>query len=166
MQQKIPFGQEYDIESAKSGKGVKLKNKRTVTSNEEFEKKANEFIADKTERNQSVIAASKKVVDLSKEKTLVQNKTVMARDIEQQIITEFVQSGLAINQDPSEPEGYGSAAMIHILCKIIMTQRDRINNMEFELSKHKITERVAALEISMTNLKKEVERSKKGTPND
>lgn len=68
------------------------------------------------------------------DKTLPQNRNVLNRDAEREMLQEMVQLAIEINNDPNEQEGMGSLTWITCLFKTVMFQRDRINELEFQLT--------------------------------
>jgi hypothetical protein len=69
-----------------------------------------------------------------KEKTLPDNKGVLAQDFEKKMRSELVQLVIEINNDEAEPkDGLGSATLFAALLKVIMLQRDRLNELEYRL---------------------------------
>lgn len=133
-----PF-QEEDEEEEKPEerrieKGVKLENKRQpVQKQVDFEEKADEYMAFIQQRNRQMLDLVKEVIKIHKDKTLTQNKTTMARDVENSTLLKIVNLAVEINQDEQEPEGMGSIALINLLFKIMLLQRERINDLDYEL---------------------------------
>lgn len=65
------------------------------------------------------------------DKTLPQNKNVIALDIRRELLQTMVQLAKDINNDPLEEEGDGSLIWIIVLFNTCFDQRDRINQLEF-----------------------------------
>jgi hypothetical protein len=66
-----------------------------------------------------------------KDKTLRQNKNIIQRDMEKELIDEMIKFAFQVNEDPAEQEGAGSVSLIMLLLQAIMFQRDRINELEY-----------------------------------
>jgi len=71
---------------------------------------------------------------LLEDKTLLQNKNVFARELEKEILTNMAELAIEINNDPHEQEGMGSLGWVILLLKTVLSQRDRINNLEYTIS--------------------------------
>lgn len=129
----MPFGQDYEAKPAK--KGLKISNKEQSTQPKpvDFEEKVEQFMSDKQARNKAMIDLAQQFVGLVKDRTLSNNKGLVAKDVEQQVVSELTSAALVINQDDSEAEGYGSIALINLLFKTALLQRDKLNSLEFEL---------------------------------
>jgi hypothetical protein len=152
--QKIAFGERAE-EPAKISKGVKISNaasKYTKAAEEKqnFENMADDLMAEKRARNKKVVELASQFMAILKDKTLTENKTILAKDVEGDICNKLIKVSLELNSDESEPEGMGSAALINILLKTTISQRDNINALEYRLSK---------LEKQLSSQNKEVKSS-------
>jgi hypothetical protein len=68
------------------------------------------------------------------DKTLKQNKSVFAAELEQELVGKMIQLGLQINDDEMQKHnGSGSMGWIILLLKTCLYQRDRINDLEHTL---------------------------------
>ena len=56
----------------------------------------------------------------------------------------MVQLGIDINNDPNEQEGMGSMTWITLLLKICLSQKDRINQLEYSVSQ--MEKKISALD--------------------
>lgn len=132
--ERMPFGREYEPKGPQ--KSVKLTNKQKVIGRDMagFEERAKEFMTDKQERNKAVLTLAQDFMTLMRDRTLPQNKTVMAKDIEQQTIAKLANAALAINDDDSEIEGMGSIALVNLLFKVVLLQRDKMNELDYTLA--------------------------------
>ncbi len=123
---------------------IKLDNNKSRFAKKSEEKKQNETNFEGEVSNyqaqQSIII--KKVADLTstfmgmiKDSTLKENKGPIQLDLEQQICKDLTELSLELNQDETQPEGIGSAGMTLLLLKIVMVQRDKINELGYKISK-------------------------------
>ncbi len=71
------------------------------------------------------------------DKTLARNRNVMSNDAEREILQKMVQLAIDINNDPKEQEGMGSLSWITLLLRTCFSQRDKINDLEYDLHKLK-----------------------------
>lgn len=69
------------------------------------------------------------------DKTLVGNRNVFSNDAEQELLINMVRLAQDVNSDSAEREGEGSLSWIILLLKTCFTQRDRINQLEYSVSK-------------------------------
>lgn len=122
--------------------GLKITNEKSLLSSvpkqptkEDFERKAAEV-------NQQLNAYSERAVDLAlqfkkalEDKTLLQNKTPFALDAERELLSKLTQLGQDMNTDEYEKEGQGSLGLVILLFRSVLIQRDKINALEYALSK-------------------------------
>jgi|SRR5579885_779808 len=135
----MPFDEEDDDQPVVPKVG--LKNVSTQKSifesmpkkptQEDFDKKVNQI----QERNSSHKSrAAELAVQFNQamnDKTLRQNKNVFAREMERELLTKMAQLAIDVNNDQHEQEGMGSLSWIMLLLKTCLSQRDRINQLEF-----------------------------------
>jgi|688.fasta_scaffold881774_2 hypothetical protein len=103
-------------------------------SPEEFEKRvkdAQESNSGYKKRAAELALNFKKILE---DKTLPQNKNIFANEFERELLVKMIQLAIEINNDPNEQEGMGSLGWITLLFKTILSQRDRINNLEYNIS--------------------------------
>lgn len=69
------------------------------------------------------------------DKTLVQNKNQFQVAMENDVLGQMVQLAIDINNDPAEEkDGMGSLSWIVVLLKTALKQRDKINQLEYQVS--------------------------------
>ncbi len=68
------------------------------------------------------------------DKTLSQNKNIFSKEMERELLMKMAQLAIDINNDPDEQEGMGSLSWVILLLKACLSQRDRINQLEYALS--------------------------------
>lgn len=68
------------------------------------------------------------------DKTLVQNKGPFAKEIEKEVLSNMINLAVEINNDGKEIEGMGSLTWITLLLKTCLSQRNKINQLEYSLS--------------------------------
>lgn len=135
------FG-EY-VSPEKPLKELKLKNKKSSIPNKKkesearFDQVANEYMKEQQELIKKTSALSKDFLKLIIDKTLDECKTPIVKDVEKEIINNLVNISLVVNQDEQKPEGYGSVAMINLLFKALLLQRDVVNKYAYEMSLQK-----------------------------
>ena len=72
----------------------------------------------------------KKIVN---DKTLQENRSVFATEFESELLGGMVNLAIQINTDPNEQEGMGSLMWAILLLKTCLSQRDRINKLEYTI---------------------------------
>jgi hypothetical protein len=75
--------------------------------------------------------AFKKMID---DKTLAQNRNMLMMDAEREVLQNMIRLAQSVNLDPNEAEGEGTLMWIVCLLKTCLTQRDRINELEFVIN--------------------------------
>jgi hypothetical protein len=138
----MPFDEEKEIEiEAKTGI-KKVSSQKSIfesTPKKPSMKDLNEAVQKIEENN---IGYKKRAAELSlafkkmvNDKTLNQNKTVFMQETEQELLVNMIKLASQINNDPNEQEGIGSLMWVTLLFKTCLSQRDRINNLEYATSK-------------------------------
>jgi hypothetical protein len=80
------------------------------------------------------------------DKTLPENKGPFVMEARREMLQNMVQLAKDINNDPNEEESDGSIIWIIVLFNTCLDQRDRINQLEYTLSKN--TERLESSALS------------------
>jgi hypothetical protein len=139
----MPFDEEDDdsllVESNKGLKKVSnqksifdsLPKKPTQADLDSKVKKIEEKEIGYKQRATDLALEFKKMLD---DKTLPENKNIFAKDMERDVLGKLIQLAIDINNDPVEKEGMGSLSCITLLFKACLSQRDRINKLEYSLS--------------------------------
>jgi len=78
------------------------------------------------------------------DKTLPQNRNMFQQEMERDLLTQMIQLAIEINNDPNEKEGMGSLSWITLLLKTCLSQRDKINRLEYAVSQ--IEKKILALD--------------------
>jgi hypothetical protein len=68
------------------------------------------------------------------DKTLSQNKNPFQKSFEADVLSNMIKLSEQINVDPNESEGMGSLLWITLLLKVVLFQRDQINQLEYTVS--------------------------------
>ena|ERR1035437_8453829 len=100
---------------------------------QEFEQKVQESQNNSNEyKNRAAelfIQFSQTVAD----KTLPQHRNMLNLEVEKEMLQNMVKLAIEINNDGLEQEGMGSLTWITCLLKTCLSQRDRINELEYSL---------------------------------
>lgn len=135
-QERLPF---QGAAETKITKKLKLTNERSSVSKkadeeEEFKMKATALMDSRQSQKDRGMALMSQFITSMKEKVLPANRGVLAQDFEKKLRSELVQLVIEINNDVAEPkDGLGSATMFAAILRVVMLQRDRINELEYRL---------------------------------
>jgi hypothetical protein len=161
----MPFDEEEDSPSIQSTK-VGLKKVSTQKSifdgmpkkqtAEEFDNKVHavqERMTGHKKRAAELTASFNKIMT---DKTLRENKNLISNELEKEILVEMMKLAVEINNDPLEQEGMGSLSWIALLFKTCLSQRDRINKLEYALS---LLQKKTEPEVLAEFVKKEINKA-------
>ena len=138
----MPFNEEEDLTPKVPKIGLKNVSSQKSIFDAKPKKPSQEDFDNKVQKIQETNSGYKaKAADLAlqfrkllEDKTLLQNKNVFARELEKEILTNMAELAIEINNDPHEQEGMGSLGWVILLLKTVLSQRDRINNLEYTIS--------------------------------
>lgn len=137
----MPFDEEDEVQASKKIGLKKVSSQKSIFDNIPKKPTQEDFDKQVTVSQEKMMGHKQKAAELAlqfkklvEDKTLPQNKNVFAQEIEREILTKMVQLAIDINNDPNEQEGMGSLSWITLLLKTILSQRDRINKLEYTLS--------------------------------
>lgn len=72
---------------------------------------------------------------LIEDRTLGVNKTQIQKELESEVLAKLVALSHDLNNDEVQVEGAGSTALCQLIMKLMLVQRDTINNLAFQLEK-------------------------------
>lgn len=139
---KLPFEEEVE-ENSKSG--VKLDNSKSRFAKKDgsvhSEKEFNEAIGQHNDRlsktREKIATLSTSFMNFVKDTTLPENKSPIQVDLEKSTARELIDLAMQLNSDEQQPEGIGSCGMLMLLMRVVLTQRDTINKLSYELKEFK-----------------------------
>lgn len=67
------------------------------------------------------------------DRVLSENRSPLSRDLEQEVLNKLSALASEINADEVQPEGTGGVALSQLLMKMMLLQRDTINNQGFKI---------------------------------
>jgi uncharacterized membrane protein len=143
--ERMPF--QYDQPEVVATKGLKIKpkvsEKKLAEQNQEqhrqdlrerFEKLADQAEATHIDRRQAAYDIARKFITSIRDRQLTRNKSVLVKDVETEIRRDLVTFATEINNDQNEElDCLGSMAVLNLLIKVAFEQRDRINELEYQL---------------------------------
>jgi hypothetical protein len=121
-------------------KGLKISNNNSkytkiAEDKASFNERADDLMTDKKIRNKRAAELVSQFISIVKDKTITDNKTVIAKDVEREICSKLINLCLEINMDESELDGMGNTALINLLLKTTLLQRDIINDLDYKVFK-------------------------------
>ncbi len=139
----MPFDEEDTQQSVQSQK-VGLKNVSSQKSildsipkkptQSDLNQKVKSVTQSLNQNKVKVTELASQFVKSIQDKTLANNKTIFQKDLEKELIQNMVKVAAEINDDPAESQdGMGSLGWITVLLKVCLSQRDRINELEYNL---------------------------------
>jgi hypothetical protein len=102
-------------------------------SQEDFRKRAVEVNEQSSDYKKKAGELALKYKKTMEDKTLGKNKSIFANEVERELISDMIKLAVDINNDSNEKEGMGSLSWITVLLKSSFSQRDKINELEYEL---------------------------------
>lgn len=128
------FAPKIGLKKQVTGQKSMFENKTKPPTPQEFQKKVEaeqeKMSGYKLRAAELFIAFNKAITD----KTLPQNRNIISRESEKELLQNMIQLAIEINNDTNEQEGMGSLTMITCLLKTSLSQRDRINELEYAVS--------------------------------
>jgi len=138
----MPFDEEEDDSSTQRKVSLKKVSSQKSIFEEmpkkqtqaEFDKKVQQVQDKKSANAQKAFELAGEFKKIINDRTLSKNKSPFAKELEKEVLTKLVFLAKEVNADPNEPEGEGNLGCIVLLMNTLFSQRDRINNLEYELS--------------------------------
>lgn len=112
-------------------------------SQEDFENKVHKINEQSFSYKSKAAELVSQFIQTMNDKTLKENKTIFAKEVEKELLANMIKLAVEINNDQNEKEGMGSLSWITLLFKTALSQRDRINKLEYSLSQ--LEKNIAAL---------------------
>lgn len=103
-------------------------------SHEDFEKRVSNIQEKSTGYKAKAADLSSQFIKILSDKTLKQNKSIFAAEVEREVLSKMINLAVEINGDIHEQDGMGSLSWITLLLKICLAQRDRLNQLEYAVS--------------------------------
>ena len=122
-----------------SAKGIKLTNEKSTVqqvvplNTEDFEQSATEAVSRMTEYKKRAWDLGVRFKGLMENSVLSENKSLLVKDLEAEILAQLSTLAIEINNDDAQPEGMGSVALSQLLMKMILLQKDAISMLRFRI---------------------------------
>ncbi len=157
------FSYDDEVEQPKKVTLNKVSSKKSMVdslnkkpSKESLEQQVKEVKQVESGYKRRISDLSKKFLHICSDKTLVKNKDPFSVSFENEVLVEINKLASDINRDESQEEGMGSIVVSSMLLKVILFQRDRLNELEYALMQFrqdfsKLNKIVGDLENSVKN---------------
>ena len=137
-----PFDSEDDdIETPKKVSLNKVSSQSSVfdkipkkPSKEDFEKRVKTIEDNNVGYKKQAVELAIQFKKMMDDKTLLQNKNVFSKEVENEFLSKIVNLSIEINNDENEQDGMGSLSCIIILLKTCLSLRDRVNDLEYQIT--------------------------------
>lgn len=121
-------------------KGLKITNEASaiqpkVDETKAFEQQATKAFSRDQDYKQRMNDLAVKFKTIVEDRTLGENKTLLVKEVENEILQKLVQLASEMNADEAQDEGLGNTALSMLLMKMLLLQRERINALDFRLEK-------------------------------
>lgn len=113
--------------------GKKLQEKKDAKS--WFEEHAELDFSTKEKRKESSVVLINAFWNIISSKELEENKGPNRLAVEKSIVDDLISFAIETNVDETEKEGMGSIYLISLMMKVLMKQKDRINQLEYQIQK-------------------------------
>ena len=134
------------LDSSKS----RFQPKENKKTQEDFEKEIAEAQNKEEYLKNQAMKLSGRFMDAIADKTLPDNRGVIGKDVERELVNELSTLALTLNNDEHQPEGIGSVGVIPVLLNVVLAMRDRMNIIAYYTEEHfkKLSARIDQLEES------------------
>jgi hypothetical protein len=149
----MPFDEEENESASPQSQKIGLKNissQKSIfddlpqkTTQSQFEESVKVVQKRKSVYKEQASDLALKFNKLISDKTLAENRNVFQKEMEKEILTDMASLAIKINNDIAEEEGMGTLSWTILLLKTCLSQRDKINNLEYSL--FKLNKEVSAL---------------------
>lgn len=120
---------------AKKSRFLRPEDNLPKRTKEDFDKEVSQHQKSEMEIRNQAAEMAMKFKSLLKDRTVLENKSPLKKDFEEQVIRQLCDVGLKLNNDPNQPEGIGSIGILNLMMHAILIQRDTINNLSHKVSK-------------------------------
>lgn len=122
-------------------KGLKINNQQSsvpqpkLNNVAEFNEQAKEVFLQYEDYKKRTWELSTRFKAMIEDRTLSENKGVISKDLEKEVLDKLVALSSEMNADDNQPEGIGSVALSMLMLKMMLLQRDTLNTLAYKLEK-------------------------------
>ncbi len=138
-EREVLINKTLNVKGKKSRFQADLEEKQeSVQRSKDFEQKAESFMKSRSDQQARGFEIAKMFMESLRDKTLNANKGTMIKALEKEVREDLNALVNDLNNDPNQKyDGQGSLTAIALLVKSTFDMRDRINELEYEISKLK-----------------------------
>lgn len=145
--QERPFESD-DAPVARPAKTVKISNSNSsvpenIPKPDDFRKNIDKILAQEEEQKRLALQLATIFISVIKDKKLDSAKDPVTRDKEKQSVIDLIDFARLINSDEHQEDNIGTMSLLSTMMRLMIYQRDRLNELEYEL--HKMSREVSAL---------------------
>ena len=122
------------------GQKSMFEGKPRKQTQQEFQQKIQGAQEQSSEYKQAAADLYSKFLKILRNKTLSQNKSMIDRNVESEVLLNLIRLAQNLNVDPNERESEGSLTLVIILLKTCLEQNERINELEYNM--HNVLEKL------------------------
>jgi hypothetical protein len=100
-----------------------------------FEKNANDAFNKQESYKSRMLDLSTKFKAMIEDKVLVENKSIISKDLESEVVDKLIIVASEMNTDDNQPEGLGAVALSTLLMKMVILQRNTINSILYKIDR-------------------------------
>lgn len=134
-----------DEESFKPKKGLNIPRSKNLPNpvvqkkniETQFHNQVDEIEQNKKGYQSNLNSLSTEIIKIVQDKTLPKNKNNLQKDNEREVLNKTISLIKELDNDENEEINTGSISMITLLLALSLKQRDRLNEIEFEVSQLK-----------------------------
>lgn len=127
--------------SIRQRKGLKINNETSsvlpakTNNSDTFDGNAKEAFSRYEDYKQRTWDLSTKFKSMVEDKLLPANRSIIYKELELEVLTKLVSLASEMNADENQSEGIGGVALSMLLMKMILLQRDHVNELLFKTDK-------------------------------
>lgn len=128
-----------DPKDRKPKKGLNISNKASGVQQPKlanlaaFDEKATEIFEQQENYKSLIWDLSTKYKSFINDKTVPENKSLISKDIEKEVLDKLIGLASEMNEDINQPDGHGNVVLNMLLMKCMLIQRDMINSLSFKV---------------------------------
>jgi hypothetical protein len=131
----------FEDKTISGKKGLKINNSKssviTPKSDKEeeiaFERSAKEELEKQEEYKSRWHELGPRFRSIIENRVLSQNKSLITKDLEQEALNKIILLVNEMNTDINQPDAYGATSLLMLIMKMMIVQRDTINNLSFKI---------------------------------
>lgn len=111
----------------------KYQPKGPKKSEVDFEKEISAHIKNEDLLKKQAAELSERFIAALNDKTLPENKGLIGKDVEIELIKNLSRFAIILNTDEAQPEGIGGVGLCQILMNCVLMLRDKVNELSYKV---------------------------------